>query len=50
LSKSRKTICPVAGAENVLWTGEEAGVIQLDEATELLTEIPRHTAKRHRFL
>ncbi len=21
-------ICPVAGAENVLWTGKEAGVIQ----------------------
>jgi hypothetical protein len=26
------------------------GVIQLDEATELLTEIPRHTAERHRFM
>ncbi len=43
-------ICPVADAENVLTTGEEAGVIQLDEATELLTEISRHTAKRHLFM
>jgi hypothetical protein len=41
------TICPVAGAENVLTTGEEAGVIQLDEATALLREMSRPTSKRH---
>ncbi len=43
-------ICPVADAGNGLTAGEEAGLIQLDEATELLTEISRHTAKRHRFM
>ena len=50
LEKKPRSHLQGSGCRKCAEDRQRGGVIQLDEASELLTEISRHTAKRHRFM